>query len=85
MRGGDVDNPPPLSRLHRRQCCGGRVECRGKVDRNDPVPLLDGELVNRRDMLDTGIVDENVDAAEFFYRDLDKPAAWSGFDMSAGM
>ena len=40
------------------------VEGRGQVDGDDRVPFLDRELLDRRHVLDAGIVDENVDAAE---------------------
>ena len=35
-----------------------------EVDRDDLVPLLDRELIDRRHVLNTGVVDEDVDATE---------------------
>ncbi len=40
------------------------VEGRRQVDGDDRVPLGGREFVDRRDMLDAGIVDEDVDAAK---------------------
>jgi hypothetical protein len=34
-----------------------------QVDRNDPVPLVERHLVNRRVLLETGIRDQDVDGA----------------------
>ena len=44
MRRGDVDNAPPLARLHVGYYRTHSVESRGKVDGDDGVPLGDGEL-----------------------------------------
>ena len=55
---------PQLRCLHLRQREPGRVEGRAEVDRDDRVPALDRELLDRRDVLDAGVVDEDVDAAE---------------------
>jgi hypothetical protein len=40
------------------------VEHRRQVDRDDLVPALHRELLHRRHVLDAGVVDQNVDAAE---------------------
>jgi hypothetical protein len=40
------------------------VERTGQVDRDDGVPALDGEILDASNMLDAGVVDQNVDAAE---------------------
>ena len=40
------------------------MERRGQVERQDRVPLVDGKLVDRRDELDAGVVDQHVDGAE---------------------
>ncbi len=69
MRRGDVDDAPPLALSSSAACAAADgVEGRGKVDRDDAVPLLDREFVDRRDMLDAGIVDQDVDRAELFAR-----------------
>ncbi len=59
-----VDDPAPLARLHAGQRGADRMEGRAHVDRDDLVPLLDREFLDRRDELDAGIVDEDVDRAE---------------------
>ncbi len=46
----------------------GGVERRREVDRDDRVPLLGRELLDRRDVLDAGIVDQDVDLAEALRR-----------------
>ena len=40
------------------------VEGAGKVDGEDRVPFLDGKFLDRGDVLDAGIVDQDIDAAE---------------------
>jgi hypothetical protein len=40
------------------------VEGGGEVDGDDRVPLLDRELVDRRDVLDAGVVDQDIHRAE---------------------
>ena len=60
------------------------MEGGGQVDRDDLVPLLDREILDRRDVLDAGIVDQDVDAAEGLLRASPTMAAISaGFVMSA--
>jgi hypothetical protein len=44
------------------------VEGRAEVDRDDRVPLGGGKLLDRRHVLDAGVVDEDVDAAELGLR-----------------
>jgi hypothetical protein len=39
------------------------VKGRGQVDRQDRIPFLDREILDRRDMLDAGIVDQDIAAA----------------------
>ena len=56
---------PAFLRLHRREREADRVERRRQVERQDRVPFVDRELVDRRDVLDAGVVDEDVDGAEF--------------------
>jgi hypothetical protein len=55
---------PPALLLHRRQRRARGVEGGGEIDGDDRVPLVDRELVDRRDMLDAGVVDQHVDRAE---------------------
>ena len=42
------------------------MEGGAEVEGDDQVPFLDRELVDRRDMLGAGIVDQDVDRAELF-------------------
>ena len=41
------------------------VEGAGEVDGDHPVPLGGGEIFHRGDVLNAGIVDEDIEAAEF--------------------
>ena len=61
---GYIDDPPETSLLHRSKRCLNEVEGRGQVDGNDLVPLLRWKGFDRRDMLDPGIVDDDVNMAE---------------------
>ncbi|MNZ84789.1 hypothetical protein D3C78_1035580 [compost metagenome] len=65
MGGGDVDDAAPAPFLHARQ---GRVDgVKGAVERDgdDAGEIGEIELVDRRDFLDAGIVDEDVDMTKF--------------------
>ena len=64
MGRGRVDDAAPAARLHARHGGADGVEGGGQIDGDDLVPLLDRELLDRRDVLDAGIVDEDVDGAE---------------------
>src|SRR5262245_65071138 len=44
---------------------------RRQIDGDDLVPLLDGKFLDRRDVLDAGIVDQNIDAPERLLGGLD--------------
>ncbi len=68
VRRGDIDDPPPAPRDHQRQRRFRGVKRRREVDRDDRVPALFREVDDRRDMLDPGIVDEDVDGAELAHR-----------------
>ena len=39
-----------------------------EIYRQNGVPLLNGKVLDRRDILNSGIVDENVNATEFLFR-----------------
>jgi hypothetical protein len=60
------------------------VERGGEVDGDDLVPLVVREILDGRDELNPGIVDEDVDRPEFALGLLDIPAISGPFDMSAG-
>ena len=47
------------------------MEVRRQIDGNDRIPAVDRELFDRRRVLDSGIVDENIDLAELARRRLD--------------
>ena len=68
MRRADVDDAPPLALLHAGHSRARRVEGRGQIDGNDRVPLLDGELLHGRHVLDAGVVHQDVDRAEVALR-----------------
>ena len=67
MRRGDVDDPAPRTLLHGRDCQPRGVEGAGEIDRQNRIPFLDRKIFDRRDMLDTGVVDDDVDTAEFVF------------------
>ena len=79
VRGRDVDDAPPLPRLHAGESGTNRVKCRRKVDRNDRIPLLDGEIFNWRDVLDARVVHEYVERAEALLRIADHCGDCVGF------
>jgi len=54
----------PALLLHRWKHQPGSVKGRAQVEGDDGVPLVDRELLHRRDVLDAGVVDEDVDRAE---------------------
>jgi hypothetical protein len=58
----------PHLRLHAGDRGADRVKGRGQVDGDDLVPFLDGEILDRRDELDAGVVDENIDGAQRLFR-----------------
>src|SRR5262245_28554118 len=64
MRRSGVDDAAPFARLHARKRGANRMEGGRKIDGDDLVPFLDRKFLDRRDMLDAGIVDEHVETAE---------------------
>ncbi len=65
---GGVDDAPPAFLLHAGNGEADGVKGRRKVDRDDLVPFLDREFLDRRNVLNAGIVDEDVDRAELLIR-----------------
>ena len=63
--GSDVDDSPTAALLHAGQHRARRVEHRGEVDRDHPIPLLGREILDRRDMLDARIGEDDIGCAEF--------------------
>src|SRR3984957_2443254 len=77
-RGGDqrmgrrrIDDAAPFARLHPRHGGADGVEGRRQIDGDDHVPFLDRELLDRRHVLDAGIVHQDIDAAQCLLRALD--------------
>ena len=68
MRRRHVDDAAEALALHRRQRQPRGVEGGREVDREDRVPPVDREVVDRRHMLDAGVVDQQVDGAELRQR-----------------
>ena len=64
----DVDDAAELVLAHRRQRRARGMERRRKIDGQDRVPLLDRKLLERRDVLDAGVVHQNIEAAEVIQR-----------------
>ncbi|MNC32070.1 hypothetical protein D3C75_804120 [compost metagenome] len=61
---GDIDDSPPVTLTHARQRQARAMEYGRQVQGDDLVPAFWRELLNRCHMLDTGVVDQDVDAAE---------------------
>ena len=64
MRRSKVDHPAPAALLHAGNGVTGEMKRARQVDGDDRVPLLGREFLDRRDVLNAGIVDDNVDPAE---------------------
>ena len=62
--GGDVDDAAEAAVAHRWERKACRMECRRQVDREDRIPFSTGNASIWCDMLDPGVVHEDVDAAE---------------------
>ena len=61
MGAGGGDDPAPAARFHMRHGKTRRVERRRKVERDDRVPFLGREFLDRSNVLHPGVVDEDVD------------------------
>jgi len=62
VRRRDIHDAAPVALLHRRQRASDRVEGCRQVDRDDGVPAVGGKALDRRDVLDARVVDQDVDA-----------------------
>jgi len=64
VRGGDVDDAAPALGPH----CGNsgfhRIEGGREIEPDDRLPAFFGKLLDRRDELNAGVIDEHVDTAE---------------------
>ncbi len=58
---------PPVAFAHPRQRQSAGVEHRRQVDGEDGVPFLHRELIQRRHVLNAGVVHQNVHAAELAF------------------
>ncbi|MNZ91650.1 hypothetical protein D3C78_1106430 [compost metagenome] len=72
MGRGNVDDAALAGLLHQRYRGAHGMEGTGQIDGDDPVPFFRRKLLDGRDMLDAGIVDEHIHRAEFFVRGLDE-------------
>jgi hypothetical protein len=59
-----IDDASPASFTHRRHDSLGENERRCEVRRNQLIPVLLGDPIQRLWPGDAGVIDENVDAAE---------------------
>lgn len=59
----DVDDAAPVALLHRGQRDARGVERRREVQREHRIPAVDRETLDRSDVLDPGVVHQDVDAA----------------------
>src|SRR3954447_10517864 len=64
MRRRRSDDAAPTAPLHAWNGCPDRMEGGGQVDRDDRIPLIDWKILDGRDVLNAGIVNEHIDAAE---------------------
>ena len=60
----DVYDPAPAGLDHDGYCRSHGVKGRRQVDGDNIVPLIHWKGLDRRDMLDTGIVDQDIKLAE---------------------
>ena len=71
MRGSDIDNAAPIAWPHLRNDGTHGVKVCGEIDCYYCVPSIDGKRFYWRRMLDTSIVNKNVDPAELACRKFD--------------
>ncbi len=74
MNGGHIDDAAPPLGQHVWQAVFGAEERAGKHDTDQKVPLLLGKLVDRSDVLEPGVVDQDVELAERLNRRVDHAA-----------
>ena len=63
---------PQFAPEHPRQHLARAVEDRGEVQREQVIPPIDGKLGDRGDMLDAGVVHQDVHATEGVLREPDQ-------------
>ena len=67
MGGRDIDDPAPALFLHQRYSGADHVEACREVDADDRVPFFRREIIDRRDELNSGIVDDDVHRSHGFF------------------
>ena len=65
MHRADVDDSPPSVRFQVRPGILREQEGCGQHQANNEIPFVFGKIFHRADMLNSGIVDQDVDRAEF--------------------
>ena len=65
MGEGDVDNTATTDLLHKRDRGRSSLKSRVEVDDHNAVDFLDQKFLDRCEILDAGIVDQDVDEAKF--------------------
>src|SRR3546814_8652549 len=63
-----LDDPAPFLLLHVGQRKPRGMESRVEIERDDEVPSVDRKLLDRGDVLHSGIVDEDIHTAKAFSR-----------------
>lgn len=61
MDRADVDDPPPTALDHDRQCGLDEHERRRQHGREDGVPSFEREFDHRRNVLEPGAIDQDVE------------------------
>ena len=74
---------PKPAALHLRQHGARGVEGGREIDRQDGIPFLRRELLHRRDVLDAGVVHQDVHRTEAAADALTMSRIAAGSDMSA--
>ena len=64
---GDVDYTAAALLKHISACLLTHVKCRGQIDREYIFPLIYREILGDSSELDTGAVDEDINASEYFH------------------
>ena len=64
MHRGQVDDTAPVFGAHARQCQARGVKAGRQVDRQNGIPFIGRELLNRSGVLNASVVHQNIDAAK---------------------
>ena len=71
MRGGNVDDAAPVPPEHLAQRGPDRQKGCRQIDGNDRIPAIQRKFLDRRGVLDTGVIHQDIDAAELVRGQLD--------------